>query len=98
MASAPGHRATPSFVLTSQIVLLRVTLHRTYVRHLALPCKTAVPIGRIRAAVVVKPTFKGVWLTAAHCAPRLRPATQPGQAPRPHQGCDDPRGCQERAR
>src|SRR5215813_7334351 len=54
MASAPGHRATPSFVLTSQIVLLRVTLHRTYVRHLALPCKTAVPIGRIRAAVVVK--------------------------------------------
>ena len=48
MASAPGHRATPSLVLASQIVLLRVTMHRSYVRHLALPCKPAVPIGHVQ--------------------------------------------------
>src|SRR5499427_7004801 len=32
----------------------------------------------------LKPTFKGVWLTAANFAPLLLPDTKPGQYPRPH--------------
>ena len=32
----------------------------------------------------LKPTCKGVWLTAANFAPLLRPDTTPGQYPQPH--------------
>jgi hypothetical protein len=39
MAFTPGHCRTPSLALADPIVLLRVIMHHTYVRHLALPCK-----------------------------------------------------------